>query len=164
MNKKRRICLLLGAIFFINLMYSIYLTTYVEPQIVITTEICREGYEDHKPPVNVENYRRIKMHIKVSTPPGLINNVQLERDTSKIYLFLSQYYNDKNNDKIQFLGGGSSGDVCRGEYDYNMDIILVNMSDEELRNAIGNSTIKVSWKNLWNTNNNKTFLIKDCLK
>lgn len=170
-NKKRILYVSSGLVIFLILMLFIYLSTFLQPKIVFTTQINKISDEDYKKRRNEgkvqnlgnggEKIRDIKLQIKVVTPFGLINSVKIDRDQAQPYLLQQCLI---GNDKVLILGGGYAGQGNGKEYDESMEVYLANLSENEFRSIIGETKIKIKWHNIWNSENYKNLYIKDSLK
>jgi hypothetical protein len=107
------------------------------------------------PNKDIEKFKHINIHIKVTEPIG-VNSVKIERDIAWEYL--------KNNEKIQILSGGSFENAKGKEFGENIEVYLIDLSDDELRRTLGNVRYKVTWYDFWKKQNDKVFYLRDYLK
>lgn len=166
MNKKRVFYILSGIVLLFILVAAIYISTFIQPKIVFTSEITKVSDEDYKRILNngqvmysnkdIEKFKHINIEIKVTEPIGVNNHVKIERDILQQYL--------KNNEKIQILSGGSFEHGNGKEYAENIEIYLITLSEDELRNILKDFKYKVTWSDLWNNKNSKIFYLTDYLK
>lgn len=171
LRNKRNIYILLGIITLLIITKFLYLSTFVQPKITFSAEISKIGDEDYKRIMNnkqiissdnsIEKFRHIDLKIKIVSPLGIINHANIENVPSQQYL-LQQYL--KDNNKIQILGGGSYTLGNGMEYSENVEIYLKDISEDELRNILGNFKVVVLWQNIWNKKDSKIFYLKDYLK
>jgi len=165
-NNKQKIYILLSIIILLIFTFFVYLTAFIQPKIHFNAGINPISDEDYKRIIKneqvtssdkgIEEFNHINIKIKVITPLGLIKHVTIDRDKLLVYL--------KDNDKIQILGGGNFEHGNGKEYKDNIEIYLKETTNDELRNILGDFKYKVSWKNIWNSTNDKIFYLKDYLK
>lgn len=108
------------------------------------------------PNKDIEKFKHINIEIKVIEPVGVNSNIKIERDILQQYL--------KDNKKIQILSGGSFEHGNGKEYAENIEIYLIDLSADELRNALEDFRYKVTWKDIWDKPNDKVFYLRDYLK
>ncbi|MFL0245626.1 hypothetical protein [Candidatus Clostridium stratigraminis] len=166
MNKKRVLYILLGMLLLFIVIATIYLSAFIQPKIDFTAEINTVSNEDYTrilnnaqvmyPNKDIERFKHINIEIKVTAPLGVRNNIKIERDILQQYL--------KDNKKIQILGGGSLEYGNGKEYAENIEIYLIDLSVDELRNELEDFRYKVTWKDIWDRPNDKVFYLRDYLK
>jgi hypothetical protein len=172
MKNKRVANISLVITFLLIITLFLYLSTFVQPKIIFTTQINKVSDTDYKkilanntkvifPDISIEKFRRIELQVKIIAPFGIINHANIEKDASQQYL-IQQYL--KDNNKIQILGGNYFAQGNGMEYDENMEIYLKNISEDELKGILGNFKIKILWKNIWNIQDKKILYFKDYLK
>lgn len=165
MRNKKVIYISSGIIFLFVITLFLYLSTFIQPKIVFTADITDISSEDYKrimnnsqvmhPDKDIRQFKHINVQIKAEEPAGSNYHIKIERD------ILSQYL--KNNKDIQILSGGSFEHGNGKEYAENIEIYLIDISENELRNMLGNFRYKVTWVNMWNKRNDKIFYFKDYL-
>lgn len=165
MNKKRGLYILSGIMLIFVVMVAIYVSTFIQPKIVFTAEIKPLSDEDYKrvlnneqvtyPDKDIEKFKNINIQIKVTTPIGIKHDIKIERDILQQYL--------KDNERIQVLGGGSFEHGNGKEYGEDIEIYLINLSGEQLKNQFEDFRYKVTWKDFWGKPNDKIFYFKDYL-
>jgi hypothetical protein len=166
MNKKRVFYILSGIVLLFILITTIYISTFIQPKIAFTAEITKVSDEDYKRIINnaqvmypnkdIEKFKHINIHIKVTEPIGVNNSVKIERDILEKYL--------KNNEKIQILSGGSFEHGNGKEFGENMEVYLIDLSDDGLRKILGDFRYEVTWYDFWRKQNDKVFYLRDYLK
>ncbi|AGK95829.1 hypothetical protein [Clostridium pasteurianum] len=168
MNRKRILYILSAVILLVIVALSLYFSTFVQPKIVFIPQINKISSEEYKTILNnrqvvaekgIEKYRNIDLQIKITNPILLIRNVKIEEDrTNMLYEYI------KNNNNIQILDDSNSRMGNDTQYNENINIYLKNTSQNDLKNIIGNFRVRVSWKNIWGSQNYKIFYLKDYLK
>lgn len=166
MNKKRVLYVLSGMALLFIVIVAVYFSVFIQPKIVFTAEIDTVSNEDYKrilnnaqvmyPNKDIEKFKHINIEIKVTEPVGVNSNIKIERD------ILQQYI--KDNKKIQILSGDSFEHGNGKEYAENIEIYLIDLSADELRNALEDFRYKVTWKDIWDKPNDKVFYLRDYLK
>lgn len=166
MNKKRVLYILSGIMLIFVVTVAIYILTFIQPKIVFTAEIKTLSDEDYKrvlnnaqviyPDKDIEKFKNINIQIKVTTPIGVKQDIKIERDILQQYL--------KGNERIQVLNGGSFEHGNGKEYGENIEIYLINLSGEQLKNEFEGFRYKVTLKDFWGKPNDKVFYLKDYLK
>lgn len=166
MNKKRVSYVLSGMALLFIVIVDVYFSVFIQPKIVFTAEIGTVSNEDYKrilnnaqvryPNKDIEKFKHINIEIKVTEPVGVNNNIKIERDILQQYL--------KDNKKIQILSGGSFEHGNGKEYAENIEIYLIDLSADELRNVLEDFRYKVTWKDIWDKPNDKVFYLRDYLK
>lgn len=166
MNKKRLLYILSGIVLLFILITAIYFSNYIQPKIVFIAEISTVSNEDYDRIItneqvmysdkDIEKFKPIHIEINVKEPLGVNNNIKIERDILQEYL--------KDNENIQLISGGSSGDANGKEYYENIEIYLIDLSEEEFKNTLKDFKYKVTWEDIWNKSNDKVFYLKDYLK
>ena len=171
MKNKKFIWISLSITFLLIITLFLYLSSFVQPKIIFTAQIDKISNEDYKRIMNnaqvmssdkgIEKFRHINMHIKIITPFAIINHAKIENDPLQQY-FIQPYL--KGNTKIQILSGGGFAQGNGMEYAENEEIYMKNISEDELKNILGDLKVKVLWQNIWNKKDNKIFYLKDYLK
>lgn len=162
MNKKKCFYILTGIVLLLILVVNIYVSTIIQPKIVFTAEITKASdqiyYQMQNKYANkdITQFKNISVQIKVTAPMGVNNNVKIDRDILEKYL--SKYK------KIQPLGGGSFEYPYENEYSESLEVYLGGLSEDELRNILGNFKYKVTWDDSWNNKSSKIFYLRDYLK
>lgn len=166
MNKNRVLYILSGIMLIFVVTVAIYVSTFIQPKIVFTAEIKTLSDEDYKRVLNnaqviyldkdIEKFKNINIQIKVTTPIGVKHDIKIEKDILQQYL--------KDNERIQLLSGGSFEHGNGKEYAENIEIYLINLSGEQLKNEFEGFRYKVTWKDFWDKANDKVFYLKDYLK
>lgn len=166
MNRKIVLYILSGIVLLFIVVTIIYFSAFIQPKIVFTAEIVGVSNEDYKrilnnaqvmyPNKDIEKFKHINIEIKVTEPIGLKNNIKIERDSLQQYL--------KNNNKVQILSGGSFEHGNGKEYAENIEIYLIDISEDELRNILKDFRYKVTWNDFNDNPNSKIFYLKDYLK
>lgn len=165
-NRKRVLYILSGITLLFIAVVIIYFSTFVQPKIFFTAEVVGINNEDYKrilnnaqvmyPNKDIDKFKHINIGIKVTEPVGINNHVKIERDILHQYL--------KSNEKVQILGGGSFENGNEKEYAENIEIYLINISEDELKNTLKNFRYKVTWNDFNGNPNSKIFYLKDYLK
>lgn len=174
MNKKQISYILLAVILLVIVTFFLYFSTFVQPKIVFTPQINKISSEEYKtilnngqvlPDKSIEKFRNINLQVKVITPIGLIKNVDIE-DTSLKAAMLTSELNEyiKKNNNIQILDNSFFGLGSNKEYTENINVYLKNMTESDLKNIIGNFKVRISWENVWGSQDFKLFYLKDYLK
>lgn len=167
MNRKRIIYILLAVILLVIIILFLYFSTFVQPKIVFVPQINKISSEEYKtilnnrqvsPDKGIKEFRNIDLQIKIVNPILLIRNVKLEGKTN----MLNEYI--KNNNNIQILDNSNFRMGNDTQYNENINIYLKNMSENDLKNIIGNFKVRVTWKNIWGNKDYKIFYLKDYLK
>lgn len=149
--------------------YLIYLLSHVQPKIDFEAQITKINSADYQRILDdkqvvlsqdkgIEEFRHISVEIKVTTPFGLsfINSVKIERDLLQKYL--------ENDDRIDVLSGGGFKHGNGMEYGDNIEIYLKDISEEQLRALLEDFKLKVTWRSMWQSNNEKIFYLGDYLR
>lgn len=165
MKKRIAIYVSLSIICLIVIALFIYLSTFVQPKIFVSAEITKVSDKDYKriinntqvmyPSKDIEKFKSISIQISVVEPIGINNHIKIEKDTLKQYL--------KDNKNILILDGGSFEHGNEKEYSENMEVYLINLSENELKNILEDFSYKISWTDLWNKQNSNIFYLKDYL-
>jgi len=165
MGKKKRVFIISFAVICLStITLFFYLSTFVQPKITFTVKINKISEKDYKgvyPGTSIDKIREIDLKINIITLFGISRQTHIETEPSQLYL-LQQYLKDE--DKIRILGGGGSSQGGGMEYHESAEISLENISEDELRNILGDFRIKILWKDLWNNENSKIFYFKDYSK
>lgn len=166
MNNKKAFHILSRIALLLVLVVIFYILTSIQPKMIITADITTVNNEDYKrilnnnqvmyPNKNIEKFKHINIKTKMIEPIGVNIHVKIKRNTLLQYL--------ENNNKIQILSGGSFGDNNGKEYNEFIELYLIDLSEDELRNTLQNFKYTITWSNIWHDNNVKIFYLKDYLK
>lgn len=166
MNRKRVSYAILGLGLLLIAIFATYFSSFIQPKIVFKAGISTVSNEDYKRILNnsqvmytnknIEKFKHINVEIKVTEPIGTKCNIKIERDIFHQYL--------KSNEKIQILGGGSFQHVNGKEFREDIEIYLIDISDDELKNILKDFRYKVTWNDFNGNPNSKIFYLKDYLK
>jgi len=158
------------------LAYLIYISSYVQPKIDFQAQITKISSGDYqtilanlhegiaKKPVisqdqdiGMDKFRNVSLKIKVTTPIGFTKSVKIERDSLHKYL--------ENDDRIQILSGGGFEDGNGREYTDYIDIYLKKeISEDQVRMLLKDCKVKVTWQNVWHSQDDNIFYLQDYLK
>lgn len=166
MNRKRILYILSAAILLVIIALFLYFSTFIQPKIVFVPQINKISSEEYKeilnnrqvsPSEGIEKFRNISLQIKIINPIFLIRDVKIGNKSNMLYEYI------KNNSNIQELDG-SYFEMGNGtQYNEVINLYLKNVSENDLKNIIGNFKVRVSWKNIWGSQNYKIFYLKDYL-
>lgn len=153
------------------LLSIIYMATFVNPKIYITTQIQGVTDKDYdifvwysKVPLEKktrDNCRFISIHMKIVKPTLLIKNIKIEKATLKAYLEETQYFSKASN-RLEHLGSYFSNG--NNESFDGIDVYLDGMTDEKLKDFFKDYKIEVTWVNVLTGQNKKTYYLKDCFQ
>lgn len=165
MNRKIFLYVFLGIFLLGGSAIILYVSTFIQPKIILTAEIKQVSDEDYRriidneqvmyPKKEIDKFKHVSIGIKAVEPIGVNNKIKIERDIIHQYL--------KDNKNIQILSGGSFEDGNGKEYGENIEIYLIDLSEDGLRNILENCRYKVTWNDLWNKENSKSYYLRDYL-
>lgn len=148
------------------LIFTVYISSFIQPKITFTANITSVTEEDYKRLLtnkqvmyqdqDIDKFKHSNISIKVTIPFGFTNNVKIDRDLLHDYL--------QSYDKIQLLSGGGFEHGNGKEYADNIEIYLINCSVDDLKDMLRAFRYKVTWSDLWNNKNDKIFYLKDYLQ
>lgn len=142
-----------------------YLIKYIEPKVIITAKISDISDEDFnkillrddigKYSKNKKDYRQVTISANMKGPIFLFNKKMLYLESlDKIFT------KDKS---IKVLGGGSLEDNFKLNYEYNIQLFLDGISENELKTKIGELKVESSWSTLGDKKQKRTYYLKDYL-
>lgn len=158
MNKK---ILGISLTFICIIVLVIYLINFVEPQIIINCSIkpiTETSYNGTKL-IKKEDLIKINLEFKVIQPLFIITNRNIEIDE------LSEAV---TNDERAIYRGGSGFTMdnksdLEAIYEREVDVLLKEITIDELDSLFDNVKIKVTWNKLFKGTEERTYYLKDYL-